>query len=804
MGDLLRDLRHALRMVFRSPGFTVMAVLTLGLGIGAATVIFSMVDAVMLRPLPFTEQERLVTLWGQRNEAPVEVSLQDYEQWRENSRSFAALGVVSASDSDLALTGQGQPLHVRGRIVSSNLFEVLGVKAVRGRSLLPADDRPGAPPVAVISHGFWRRRFGSDPGAVNRTISIDGRPTTIVGVMPPDFRYPRDVDVWSPIGEMNAIPELKTLRVLEAIGRLKPGVTLETARQEMTALSTRLQREFPRENEGYTAVVTPLVEEILGDTRPALLMLLGAVALVLLIACANVAGLLLARAAARQKETAVRTALGAGRTRLVRQLLSESAVLALLSSLVGLLLAYGGIDLLAAFGPADIPRLDEVGIDGRVLGFTLLVSLVTVLLFGLIPALQVARPDLTAALKEGGKASAGQRSTRLRSLLVSSEVALALVLLVGAGLMIRSFLQLQNTDLGFQPDNLLTMRITLYGQERPEPPLWAGFFQQVVERVEALPGVEGASVVLLRPLSGPIGWDYPFTVEGQSEEERRANPSSNHERVSPGYFKMMGIPLLRGRDFTWGDAAGAPMVAIVNEATARRYWPGQEAIGKRLRWGHGDRAPWLTVIGVVGDVRYREIQSVKSDLYVPFLQDPHWAMDLMVRTSGDPLSVAPSVTAAVQAIEPDQPVAKITTMEQAVADSVARPRLRTLILGTFAALALLLAAVGLYGIIAYSVAQRSHEIGIRMALGADRNAVLGMVLRQALALTLAGLAAGLLLAMAVGATGWITELLYGVRSIDLLTFAVVPLVLITVSIAASLLPARRATRVDPLVALRYE
>ncbi|HVR97623.1 MAG TPA: ABC transporter permease [Thermoanaerobaculia bacterium] len=804
MGDLLRDFRHAVRMVLRSPGFTVMAVLTLGLGIGAAAVIFSMVDAVMLRPLPFAEQERLTTIWGWRNDAQVEVSVQDYELWRDGNRSFSALALVAASDSDMALTGQGQPLHVRGRLVSAHLFDVLGVKAFRGRSLMPADDRPGAPPVAVISHGFWRRRFGLDPGAVNKTISIDGNPTTIVGVMPPDFRYPRDIDVWVPIGGMAAVPELKTLRVCEAIARLKPGVTVDEARQDMTALSTRLQREYPRENEGYTAAVRPLVDEILGDTRPALLMLLGAVGLVLLIACANVAGLLLARAAARQRETAVRTALGAGRSRLVRQLLSESAVLAVLSSIVGLLLAYGGLDLLTVFGPADIPRLDEVGIDGRVLAFTLLVSLVTVLLFGLVPALQAARPDLTEALKEGGKSSAGLRSSRLRNLLVAGEVALALVLLVGAGFMIRSFVRLQGTDLGFRPENLLTMRITLYGQERPEPPSWGNFFQQVVQRVEAMPGVEGASVVLLRPLSGPIGWDFDFTVEGQSPEERRNNPASNHERVSPGYFKMMGISLLRGRDFTWGDAAGAPLVAIVNESTARRFWPSQEAIGKRLRWGRGDRAPWLTVIGVVGDVRYREIQSVKPDIYVPFLQDPHWSMDLMVRTDGDPLALAQSVTGAVQAIEPDQPVAKITTMEQAVSDTVARPRLRTMILGTFAGLALLLAAVGLYGIIAYSVAQRSHEIGIRMALGADRGAVLGLILRQGLALTLAGLAAGLLLSFAVGATGWITELLFGVRATDLLTFAVVPLVLILVALAASLLPARRATRVDPLVALRSE
>jgi putative ABC transport system permease protein len=387
---------------------------------------------------------------------------------------------------------------------------------------------------------------------------------------------------------------------------------------------------------------------------------------------------------------------------------------------------------------------------------------------------------------------------------VAGEVALALVLLVGAGLMIRSFLRLQGTDLGFRPERLLTLRINLYGDEYAEPPQWGAFFQELVHRANALPGSERAAVVLLRPLSGPIGWDYDFTVEGQSAEESKANPTANHERVSPGYFATMGIPLRRGRDFTWSDAAGAPRVAIVNESTARRFWPGQDPIGKRLHWGRSDRNPWLTVVGVVGDVRYRDLQGVRPDIYVPFLQNPHWAMDLVVRTAAEPLALAHSVQEVVESIEPDQPVANVTTMEKAIEQTVARPRLRTLILALFASLALLLSAVGLYGIIAYSVAQRSREIGIRMALGADRRAVLSMVLRQALMLTLGGLAVGLLLAFGVVATGWISDLLFGVRPTDLLTFSVVPLVLVAVAMAASLLPARRATRVDPLEALRYE
>lgn len=809
MGDLIRDLRHALRVLTQSPGFSLAAILTLALGIGAATAIFSMVDAVLLRPLPFAGQDRLVTVWGEvreRNQPHVEVSLQDYEGWREGNRVFSDLALLAATDSDLALSGGDQPLHVRGRLVSANLFDVLGVSPALGRSFRPEEDRPDSQDVAVISHGFWQRRFGGDRGVLGKTLSLDGEPTLVIGVMPESFRFPKDVDLWIPAGPLGSAPELKTIRVFEAIGRLKPGVSIEQAQTDMTALSTRLEEVHPQTNQGYRASLRPLVDEILGDTGPALLLLLAAVALVLLIACANVAGLLLARAASRQKETAVRIALGAGRPRLIRQLLTESVLLAFLAAAVGLFLAWLGLRIVTAVGPADIPRLDEVGIDGRVLAFTLGVSLVTAVLFGLAPALQAARPDLTSSLKEGGKSSASRGSRRLRSLLVVAEVALALVLLVGAGLVIRSFLHLQRTDLGFEPESLLTMRITLYGDKRPEPHQWAAFYRDVAQRAEALPGVERASVVLLRPLSGPIGWDYDFMVEGQAPDEQKKNPTANHERVSPGYFRTMGIPLVAGRDFTWSDGAEAPPVVIVNQSMARRFWPGQDPVGKRLRFGRpeGRQGQWMTVVGVVGDVRYRELQSIKPDIYVPFLQDPHWAMDLVVRTGSDPLSAASAVTAAVQEVDRDQPVSGITTMERALSDTVARPRLRTFILGVFAALALLLAAVGLYGIIAQSVAQRRQEIGIRIALGAGRPEVLRLVLRQGLGLTLAGLAAGLGLALAVGATGWLSTLLYGVESMDLVTFALVPLVLLAVAVAASLLPALRATRVDPLTVLRAE
>jgi putative ABC transport system permease protein len=809
MGDLLRDLRLAFRQALKSPGFTLTAVITLALGIGAATMIFSMVDAVLLRPLPFREQERLLTVWGeveQRNQKYAEVSIQDFSDWRERNQVFSDLALVTTNDNDVAMTGGGEPLHVRVRLTSDNLFQVLGASPLLGRTFLPGqEDKPGTA-VVLLSHGFWQRHFASDPGAVGRQIQLDGEAHTIVGVMPPEFRYPADIDLWTTLSGIYAVPELRDLRIFHGVGRLKPGVSLEQAREDMDRISAQLERERPVANQGYSAWLAPIIEEILGDTRPALLLMLGAVALLLLIACANVAGLLLARAASRQKETAVRTALGAGRGRLVRQLLTESLLLAVLASLLGLALAWAGLQVLQSLGGADIPRLDEVGFDLRVVAFAILAGLLTAALFGLAPALQTARPNLTAALKEGGKSSSSSRTSRLRNVLVAGEVALALVILVMSGLVIRSFVELQRTDLGFRPDNLLTFRLTLYGQKYPEPHRWATLFRTVLERTEALPGVEEAGVVLLRPLSGPIGWDYDFTIEGQSQTEQATNPSSNHERVSPGYFQTMGIPLIKGRDFTWTDTEQSQPVIIINQSTAERFWPGQDPLGKRLRFGRFAQTerPWMTIVGVVGDARYREIEAVRPDLYVPFLQDPHWAMDVVLRTESDPMTLARPVADVVRSIDPGLPVANLTTMEREIGDSVARPRLRTLILALFAGLALVLAAVGLYGIIAYSVAQRGHEIGIRMALGAGRRQVLGLILRQGLGLTLAGLAAGLAGAAAVVATGWLGDLLYNVKPTDVFTFAVVPLLLIAVALLASLLPARRATRVDPLVVLRAE
>jgi putative ABC transport system permease protein len=810
LGDLLRDLRLALRALARTPGFSVAAVLTLALGIGAATAIYSMVDTVLLRPFPFEAQEELTVLWGEfraRRQPLVEVSLQDYGEWRAGNRVFSDLAIFSATATDCSLREADRAVHVRAHIVSSNFFETLGVAPVLGRAFTADEEKPGAPWTAVVSHEFWRSRMNSDPRAAGRQVPINGASYTVVGVMPRAFRFPDDTDLWVTPGPLAGEPGIRVIRIFKAVGRLKPGVTLEQARRGMETLSVQLERKLPRTNQDYRAVVRPLVGEMLGDTRPALHLLMGAVVLLLLIACANVAGLLLARAAARQKETAVRTALGAGRARLVRQFLTESLVIAALAGALGLLIAYDVLLLVSALDPGDIPRLDEVRLDGRALSFTLLASMAALLISGLVPALRASRLDLAPALKEGARSSTGAHGTRLRGLLVAAEVALALVLLVGADLVIRSFLNLARTDLGFRPEGVLTMRVTLQDSaDEATPEEHAGFFREALRRVEAVPGVRRAALVLLRPLSGPIGWDYRFVVEGQPADEQRTNPLSNHEAVSPGYFRTLGIPLREGRDFTWGDDAPAPKVAIVSESLARRFWPGRSALGRRIRiFQNRGEAPWLTIVGVAADVHYRELEAVRPDIYVPFPQWPHWAMDLVVLTgSPDPLSLAPSVTDAVQTLDPDHPISGITTLEEAVSDSVARPRLRSFLMGVFAGLALLLAAVGLYGIVAYSVAQRRHEIGIRLALGANPGAVLLLVLRQALALTLAGLAAGLALAMALASTGWISGLLYQVEPIDLLTFATIPLLLVAVAVAAALIPARRATEVDPLVALRSE
>lgn len=801
METLLRDLRHAWRSAAGAPGYTALAALTLALGIGAATVVFALTDAVLLRPFPFAQPERLVAVWGESPDAGharVEVSVRDAEDWRAGNRVFSELALLAASDGHLSLEGKDGAVPVRFRFVSAGFFDVLGARPALGRAFQPGDERRFS---LVISDKLWRERLGGDPAVVGRVIRMDSEPATILGVMPPEFRFPHTADAWglfSPVSQ-----EERSLRIFHGLARLRPGVTLSKAQEGMTELSGSLRRSKPLQYRDFRASVRPLVDDLLGDTRAALRLLLGAVELLLLAAAADAAGLTLTRADERRKEIAVRTALGAGRPRLLRQFLLESFLLAAPAALLGLLMARGGLALLVALGPRDIPRLDQAAVDGRAVLFALLVALASMLLLALMPTLQVPHSDLAAALKEGSHTSASRRASRVRRLLVISEVSLALVLLIGAGLMARSFARLRSTDLGFDPKGLLTFRVSLDNARQTTPEAQAAWFRAAVDRLGTVPGVESAAAVLLRPLAAPIGWEYHFTVEGQTGEEQIRNPISNHERVSPGYFATLGIPILEGRDFTWRDGPGAPRVAIVSRAMAERYWPEGNALGKRLHWASPDTDwPWLTIVGIAGDARYLSLDTPRFDIYVPFQQEPHWSMDLVLRTRGRPLDLEEPARAALAELDPTRPLLDVTTMDAALFHSVARPRLRAVALAAFAAIALLFAAVGLYGLISWSVSQRRHEIGVRLALGANRGHVLRLVLRQGLGLILAGLALGLVTALAVLSTGLVDGLLHGIRPLDVVTFTTVPLVLLAAGLAASLSPALHATEVEPRQALR--
>jgi putative ABC transport system permease protein len=808
MRSLWQDLRYGFRILLKQRGFTTVAIIALALGVGATSAVFSIVNAVLLQPLAIEEPERVVMLWENnlaRNHAEVEVSYPNYVSWRERNHVFEEVAALPSVNFDMTLTGNGEPQQVEASTVSANFFTLLGTRAALGRTFAPEDEKAGAPSVVLISDGLWKRRFGGDANAVGQRLTVEGESATIIGVMPADFDFPKGVELWAPLTPApGGWTEQRGFRVLRAMGRLKPGVTIEQAQSEMDGISRQLAEEFPKENKGYGVTSVPLIKSIFGNARPALFILLGAVFLVLLIACVNVANLLLARAATRQKEIALRLALGASRVRLIRQLLTESVLLALAGGTLGLLLASFGVEYLVTLAPQDIPRIASVGVNTKVVIFAFAVSFLTAIIFGLAPALSVSKPDLNEALKEGGgKSQGGARSKRLREILVVSEVALAVVLMVGAGLLVRSFNNLQRIDPGFNAENVFTARVALVQSKYPEGAQQKAFFEQLLERVKTLPGVESAAIVLMRPLSGTVGWDPPFAVEGQTAEEQTANPYSNYEAISPDYFRTMGIPLVRGRDFNNQDRGDTTTVVIVNEMMARKYWPGEDPVGKRLKFGKASsNAPWLTVVGVVKDVRYREWDAVRPDIYVPYLQNSEYRTDFVIRTKVNPLSLTESFRREVYALDKDQAVAAVTTMDELVSSALARPRFNTLLLSIFAALALSLSAVGVYGVMAYTVTQQTHEIGIRMALGAQVRDVLRMVLGQGMKLIVIGLVIGVAGAFAL--TRLMASLLYGVSTTDPLTFTGVAGVLAVVAIAACYIPARRATRVDPMVALRYE
>lgn len=808
MNSLWQDIRFAARMLWKNKGVTVIAIITLALGIGANTAIFSVVNAALLRPLPFENPNELVQIWGtqpQLDTAPM--SPANFLDWRNQNRVFER--IVAYTSRSFNLSGSGEPERIRATRVTDGLFELLGARPALGRAFLREEDQPGGNKVVILSHALWQRRFNANPEIVGQTLMLSDQAYMVVGVMPPSFAFPNArMEMWTPMAFSPAEQATRDTNFLSVIARLRRGVSLEQARSNMETLARAQQEQYPASNAGIGVKLVSLNDQIIGDARPVLYLLLGAVGFVLLIACANVANLLLARAASRRKEMAVRAALGASRWRVVRQLLTESVVLALLGGGLGLLLAFWMLDLLVALQPTNIPRLTEVGIDRGALFFTLAISLLTGVVFGLAPSLQASNPDLSEALKEGGRsATAGAGRQRMRSALVVVEVALSLALLIGAGLMIKSFVRLLQVDPGFSPENVLTMELALPIARYADAPQQTAFFQQTLERVGNLPGVESASVTTDIPLYG--GNSTSFSVEGRPPPASGQRPLTEYRSVSHDYFRAMGISLLKGRAFTERDATGATGVVIINETLARRFFPDEDPVGRRI--GLSGPPDWREIVGVVRDARnYGLDEEVRPEAFIPYLQNtPGYlagaasSMNLVVRTaSSDPLSMTAAVKAQVHAIDRDQPVYNVKTMEQYLADSLARRRFNMMLLTVFAGVALLLAAIGIYGVMNHSVTQRTHEVGIRIALGAGRGDVLRMIVGQGMILTLLGVALGLAASFAL--TRLLAGLLYGVSATDPLTFVAIPLVLSAVALAATYIPARRATKIDPMVALRYE
>ncbi len=741
--------------------------------------------------------------WGRTREDKEQgVTPADFLDYREQSRSFAQFAASISDSVPMNLTGDGEPERLNGALVTANYLDVFGVKPALGRTFVAEEGEEGSDRVVVLSDGLWRRRFGADPNIVNQAITLDGRKLTIVGVMPPQFQYPRGVEVWKPFafaGSPQSPFRSREFHFLRPVARLKPGVTIAAAQAEVETIASRLEALHPKTNANQSLFLMPLQERVVGNIKLPLLVLLGAVGCVLLIACANVANLLLARAASRHKEFAVRAALGAGRGRVIRQLVTESLMLALLGGALGVLLARWGADLLAAFGADNLPRVDEVGINGSVLTFTLAVALLTGLLFGLAPAWQSTHLDLTEALKEGGRGiGGGARRRRTLNMLVIGEVALAVVLLVGAGLLVNSFVKLRQVSTGFDEKNLLTVRIDLPDPyARPEEK--AMFFEQLQQRVASLPGVEAVGMVTELPLARQSA-DLPFKVEARADQNSGGDGYADIRNVNHDYFRAMRIPQLKGRNFTEAEVHENAKVVVISEVLARRFFAGEDPLGRRLRVELLSKEPY-EIIGIVGDVRHRGLNiEVRQTVYFPTLRLGY--ANLVVRTTTDPTGLAAAVRKEVTAVDPNQPVANVKTMEQWVSESVAQPRFRTVLLGLFSAVALVLAVVGIYGVVAYAVTERTHEVGIRLALGARGRDVLRLVVGQGMKLTLCGVALGLAASLAL--TRLMSSLLFGVTAHDPVTFAGVTLLFATVALVACLIPARRATKVDPMIALRYE
>jgi predicted permease len=802
----MNTMRYAFRSLIKTPAFTVVALLALALGIGANTAIFSVVDALLLRPLPYDHADRLAFIWERRiNREAISVSYPDFLDWQKQAHSFQS--IAARRGNSYNLLGFDEPEQVEGSEITSELFPLLGIRPLLGRSFSAEEDRPGAPRVVVIAYSLWQRKFSGDRAVLGKEINLDGESFTIIGVMPAGFRYPYSHlkgEIYTSLGrEADTMAERGAHPGIYAVARLKPGVPMEDARADLRNVAESIAKQYPASNRIITAEMDGLQDRMMRGIRPALLVLLGAVGFVLLIACANVANLLLAKAAGRRQEIAIRVALGAARHHLIRQLLTESVMLAVAGAALGLLFASAGLRGLAMIVPPDTPRAAEIALNARALVFTMLIALGTGVLFGLIPALETTRRDVQDGLKEGSRRSSGSsRQPRVRAVLVVAQMALSLVLLIGAGLMLSSFLRLVNTSPGIQPANVMALQMSLPGAKYSRPELRAGFYRQLLDRTAILPGVRSVGLVSPLPLGGN-GSQQGFAPEGKVVNGPQDVTTGDTVIVSPGYFQTMGVPLMKGRTFTERDGADAPLVCMVDETLAKIHFP-DGAVGRRLVIGAGHgHSRLLEIVGVVGHVKsYGVDQPSRVEIYLPYAQVRNFSMTLVVKKEKPASAIVPAIRVAVRRIDPNQPISNVLTMEQVLADTTAQQRLSMILLAVFAATALLLAAVGLYGVVSYSVTQRMHEFGIRLALGARGDDIVAMVLKEAGRLAVVGVVIGL--AAAFGLTRLMSSLLFGVGAADPLTFTMVPLVLAVVALAASYIPARRATRVSAVDALRCD
>lgn len=811
METLLQDIRYGVRGLVKRPGFTAIVLLTLGLGIGASTVIFSVVNSVVLRNLPYRQPDRIVAIQELSEKGTrVQVTSANFLDWRAQNTVFEHLAAIRQGTSNLALSDSAERIDIAQ--TSANFFDVFGVVAAHGRLFITADEQAGHEPIVVLGHGLWQSKFGGDAGVVGKPIRLDGRNYTVVGVAPAGFQYPAETEAWLP--PLKLVPELfpdqdvtqtRGMGYLSAVALLKPGVSLPQAAAEMETITARLRQQFPESNNNRFNKVVSLHRHLIGETDTMLWLLLGAVTFVLLIACANVANLLLANAAGRQKEIAIRTALGASRFRVIRQLFTESALLAFAGGAVGLLLSVWGVPLITRLLPREFPRLNEIQMDWRVLGFTLAASVLTGLLFGLAPAFHITKFGVQDAMKESSHGAGGSiHRSRLRHALIVAEVALSVVLLAGAGLLIRSFMQLQSVNAGFTPEQLLTAQLTPSGEKFRDDTNLINYFDKVTERVAAVPGVREVGVINTLPLQkGPT---LRFRIEGRAPLTIDKWPPANYRTVSPNYFHVMNIPVLQGRTFTRSDNEQSRTVLMVNQSLVDKNFSGENVIGRRINFGRTDdnqQPVWLEIVGVVADIKNQELKEPpEPEFYFSTLQNPFQTMSIVVRSNVEPTSLVSAVRQAVAEVDKTVPIADFETMERLVTESVMQPRFNMVLLGLFSGIALLLSAAGIYGVTSYTVTQRTHELGIRLALGAQIGDVLKLILKQGLLVIFIGVAIGLVAAFVL--TRLLKTLVFGVSTTDPLTFVGITLLLSLIALIACYVPARRATKVDPLVALRYE